>query len=335
MKSLLLQFAAGAFFVLCVPEALGEQYPVLKASKGTDSVLIVGSLHVGVVDGERATQALSLVRRSSALCFETDRNDAAGAAEDGKVIFLNAPGSDLRSRIGPAAYAATVAHLRAFLDDGNQIDALSPFAVSTILTMNLPQLKKDILAMAPRTSPDADLESGAKQLGKPVFAIERPGATRAAFAAISDADWSAYVSGMISILDCPSCAQQYSENMSKANRVQTDFESLHRQLHAAMASEPRMLALIERLHFGQRNRDMAESIARPPEQRRCDLVAVGIGHLGGPNGLVPLLRKAGWQVDQVAADGSTTIAQKQVKGAATRAALSNTDSGPVAAGARQ
>jgi hypothetical protein len=116
------------------------------------------------------------VRRSSALCFETDQNDAAGAAEDGRVIFLNPPGRDLRSRIGPAAYAATVAHLRWFLDDGNHIDALSPFAVSTILTMNLPQLKKDTLAMAPRTSPDADLASAARQLGKPVFAIERPGA---------------------------------------------------------------------------------------------------------------------------------------------------------------
>ena len=334
MKIPVLHLAAGVIAALSMQSAAGAQYPVLKASRGADSVLLVGSLHVGKTDGERAAQALLLVRQSSALCFEVDQNDAAGAAEDSKVIFLNRPGSDLRSRIGPATYEATVAHLRWFLNDGKQIDALSPFAVSTILTMNLPQLKKDTLAMAPATSPDADLARAAARLGKPVLAIEHPGAARAAFAAISDAEWSDYVSGMISILDCPSCAHLYSENMIKANHLQTDFESLHRQLHAAMASAPRMLAVIERLHFGQRNRDIAAAITRPLDQRRCELVAVGIGHLGGANGLVALLRKAGWQVDQVSADGGSPAAA-QVQSAPAPAGLSIPTAARRAAGAQR
>lgn len=279
-------------------------------------------------------QAQSLVKRSSAVCFETRLDDPEGAAADGRRIFLNPPGSDLRSRIGATAYGAARAHLTAYLSAGHGVDALSPFTVATLLTMNMQSLKDDALAMTRAASPDIDLANAAMALGKPLFAIERPGAAGAAFAAISDAEWSDYVTGMIAILDCASCARRYSDNMIEANRLQTDFELLHRQLHDAMSSAPRMLAVIERLHFGQRNRDMAESIARPPDQRRCDLVAVGIGHLGGDNGLVVLLRKAGWQVDQVAADGSTTAAQ-QVQAAATRAALSNSASGPVAAGAPQ
>ena len=286
--------AAGAMLAIH-HAALAARYPVLKASKGADSVLLVGSLHVGVADPERAAQARALVGRGAAVCLETSQDDLAGAEADGRIMFLNPPGSDLRSRVGDAAYKATVAHLGCFIDDGNRIDALSPFAVSIILTMNMKQFKDDTLTVSPATSPDADIVRAARQLGKPLLAIEKPGAARAAFARITDTEWTAYIKGMLAILDCATCARQYSENMIKANRLQSDYEALHRQLGAAMVSAPQMVALTERLNFGQRNHDMAAAIAQPLDQRKCDLIAVG--HLGGANGLAVLLRQAGWKVE--------------------------------------
>lgn len=288
--------AAGAALAMC-QAALAAPYPVLKASKGADSVLLVGSMHVGVADPERASQARSLVARSAAVCLEVDQDNPAEARADGEKIFLNPPGIDLRSRIGDDVYKATVAHLGWFLEKGNRIDAASPFAVAALLTMNMKQLKNDTLAMAPATSPDADLVRAAHQLGKPLRAIEKTGAASAAFERVSNAEWSAYVSGLLHILDCATCARQYSENMIKANHLQSDYEALYRQLHDAMSSAPQMLAVTERLHFGQRNRDMAAAIAQLPDQRKCDLIAIGIGHLGGPNGVTVLLRQAGWKVE--------------------------------------
>jgi uncharacterized protein YbaP (TraB family) len=104
--------------------------------------------------------------------------------------------------------------------------------------------------------------------------------------------------------------------MIKANHLQSDYEALHRQLRDAMAGAPQMAALVERLHFGQRNRDMAAAIAQPLGQRKCDLVAVGIGHLGGANGLAVLLRQAGWKVEAEPAGPApaTTPATPQASG---------------------
>jgi uncharacterized protein YbaP (TraB family) len=45
VKRLLVHLAASALVVLSVPAALDAQDPVLRASKGNDSVLLVGSLH--------------------------------------------------------------------------------------------------------------------------------------------------------------------------------------------------------------------------------------------------------------------------------------------------
>jgi uncharacterized protein YbaP (TraB family) len=279
------------------------QYPVLVATRGNETVTLVGSLHVGISDPVRAREAERLLASSSSMCLEFDPTDTASIVADANAAIRNPPGRSLSARVGPDIYRKVVARLKPILGNDVNYDAMTPFVAGSLLAMVIDDLRTDNLRQQPATSPDADLLRAASVFHRPVYGIERPRAVAASFQRIGDAEWSAYLDAVLHILDCPACVINYSAGMRQLTKLSLDVDASHRALHAAAGGNIAIVGLFDRLYFGQRNEDIAEAISAGGERRRCNLIALGIGHLGGKQGVDALLRRAGWTVSSAASAG--------------------------------
>lgn len=227
-------------------------FPILDVRAGTKHFVLVGSQHAGEELPGRAAIVDSLVSNSNAVCLETDSRDPATAMAGARVL-INPPGKLLRDRLSAETYAAVRAHLRWMPGSGKEIDAMSPFTVSTILQMNIPELKTALLRQRPATSLDADIVAASDRHGKTILALERPDAFQDAMAQLADSEWDGYLRALLRILDCAQCAQRFGHDMATAHSQLRDFEEVTRSIRSAFASEPAAGSFYERIYFGTRN----------------------------------------------------------------------------------
>lgn len=279
--------------------ALAGEFPALRVSKGDHSVVLVGSQHVGLPRPGRKDAIGALVADSTAVCMEADPRDPA-IATAGASVLMNPPGTRLRDRLTPTTYEAARQHMT-FLPPGmDNLDRLSPFGLSTLLGFNVLELRTTLTRLRPDTSLDADILEATQRHGKRIVAIERTNAVPDSINKLSDAEWDAYIAGIVRILDCKVCMTAFGAAMVKAHSQTEDYAEVNRSLARAFASQPGMEATYDRIYFAQRNAAMAYAIEHEAlDARRCSLVAIGIGHLGGDHGVVALLRSAGLQVTPV------------------------------------
>ena len=302
-KTLFTRAAALAGALACMTAASAETFPALRVSKGGHSVVLIGSQHSGVAQPGRRQAVETLVARSTGVCLEADPRDPA-TANAGARLMTNPPGVRLRDRLSPATYEAAQRHTAFLPPAARNIDGLSPFALSTLLAFNVPELREKLVAMKATTSLDADIVYAAQRLHKPIVAIEKPDALSASLARLSDKEWDAYIAGIMKILDCKECVAAYGANMVMAHALTSDYEDVNRSIGRAFGSRSDLSTTYDRIYFDKRNVEMARAIEHDAiDAGRCSLVAVGIGHLGGDHGVVALLRRGGLQVAPATAVG--------------------------------
>jgi len=64
-----------------------------------------------------------------------------------------------------------------------------------------------------------------------------------------------------------------------------------------MREQPEILPIYEKLFFS-RNRNMADQIERLLKEKKRPFVVIGAGHLLGKDGVVEILRRKGYRVEQ-------------------------------------
>lgn len=275
-------------------------FPLLKVTKNEHSVWLIGSLHTGVPQVSRANDLDFLVKKSHAICFENDPKDIQNNKRAAEIFFLNQEDEDLKTRLGSKIYLDSKKNLDWYLSNGNSIDDMSAYAIANLLTMKIPNFRDFQLKLKPDTSIDSDIQNAASRYNKNIFAIESANAVPDAFLKVSDKEWQYYVAGMIKILTCTSCSSNYSKNMIAAFDISDDFEAAYNRSKQAFSSDPKIFSIFEKIYFGQRNIDIAKNIeAEAVDKNKCDIVAIGAGHLGGKNGVVNLLKQNGLKIESV------------------------------------
>ncbi|MPQ57058.1 TraB/GumN family protein [Duganella sp. FT27W] len=288
----------GLFFLTGSCRAL--DFPLMRLTKDGHSILLIGSMHIGIMDPSRTKEINALLKETGSICMEDDPGDIPGAQRVAQAVFGNPPGQRLRDRLGDALYDQSKNQLQWYLAKGGAIDDISPYAVASLLTMNMPAMRDFTLRLTPQQSLDAAIRSAAVAHGQQLLTIESSDAVPAAFARLTEDEWRYYVAGTLKILHCPECAASYSENMIHAYDATTDAEAAQRRAQQAMASDPRLLAIFEKLFYGERNIAMVNNIEHDAlAHQKCSVVAIGAGHLGGPLGVVARLRERGVKVEKL------------------------------------
>lgn len=197
--------------------------------------------------------------------------------------------STLQRLLSPAALDSVCRYVSSFGVDGAEIvtvlGKLKPAMLDAFLEVRRSGASTDM-------SPDIALQQRAKALGKEVRALET--AEQQAHMLL-DLPISEQLEALMKSVRAPEAAQVASDSLVAAYRRQ-DLEAISGMLGREMKQ-----AYAERLLYA-RNRTWAAALV--PEMRRCSvLVAVGAGHLVGPEGLLAMLRSAGFDVSPVGGSG--------------------------------
>ncbi len=230
--------------------------------------------------------------------MENDADDRQSAIHVAQTIFANPPGLRLKDRIGPVLYDESKEQLKWYISTGASIDDISPYVLFSLLTMNMPNLRDFMFQLTPQNSLDAVIRTAAASMKQPLLSIEDKNAVPSAFSSLTDEEWKYFVSGILHILHCKECIKSYSENMIHTYDVGTDFDAAHWSAKQAFASDAKLFAIFEKLYYGDRNITMAKNIENDAlNNKKCDIVAIGLGHLGGPLGVVARLQNNGVQIE--------------------------------------
>lgn len=193
--------------------------------------------------------------------------------------------STLQRLLSPAALDSVCRYVSSFGVDGAEtvtvLGKLKPAMLDAFLEVRRSGASTDM-------SPDIALQQRAKALGKEVRALET--AEQQAHMLL-DLPISEQLEALMKSVRAPEAAQAASDSLVAAYRRQ-DLEAIGGLLGREMKQ-----AYAERLLYA-RNRAWA-AVLVPAMRHRSVLVAVGAGHLVGPEGLLAMLRSAGFDVSPV------------------------------------
>lgn len=162
----------------------------MRLTKDGHSILLIGSMHIGIMDPSRTKEINALLKETGSICMEDDAGDIPGAQRVAQAVFGNPPGQRLRDRLGDALYDQSKNQLQWYLAKGGAIDDISPYAVASLLTMNMPAMRDFTLRLTPQQSLDAAIRSAAVAHGQQLLTIESSDAVPAAFARLTEDEWA-------------------------------------------------------------------------------------------------------------------------------------------------
>lgn len=197
--------------------------------------------------------------------------------------------STLQRLLSPAALDSVCRYVSTFGVDGAETVAvlgkLKPAMLDAFLEVRRSGASTDM-------SPDIALQHRATAMGKDVRALET---AEQQVRMLMGTPVAEQLEALMESVRAPEAAQAVSDSLVAAYRCQ-DLEAIGRLLARGMRE-----AYAERMVYA-RNRAWAAVLV--PEMRcRSVLVAVGAGHLVGPEGLLAMLRSAGFDVSPVGGSG--------------------------------
>ncbi len=272
---------------MAAPPPDGRRPPLFVVADGDSRVYLLGSVHVlpeGALPLPPAVEAA--YRDASVLAFEIDADSAAVQVQALLPTAMDEPGvgvaldPDQKARFD--AFAQTVG-----LPPG-ALDAFEPWMAA--LTVGVLAVQT---AGVTAEGVDPVLFARAKADGKERVAFETVAGQFAALDGLPEADQVAFL--MASVETGPEAAREMFGRLYAAWSEGED-ETLAALMNEGMEATP----LLSEALFAVRNRAFVPQIeallARTGENA---LVVVGAGHLVGPDGVVELLRAAGYTVERL------------------------------------
>lgn len=297
----LLAAAVGALWLSCslaqgsvAADAAPKRGFMWEARKGAQSVLLLGTIHVGkpqFIAPDAGT--LALLSRADAIAVEADVSEAARVAPIVQRLAYygkDEPGLDVRA---PA--------LKSRLEEFARRDGLSaelfwrmkPWMVANTLVV----AEATRHGYSPAYATEAFLFDFARRTGKPIVEIESIEAQLRLFDASSEATQIAYLRQALDSIDNGTNQDEIARLVDAWDkRDGAAMERLLARMRAEKGEAERFV--VERIIDGRHPR-MIEAIERYAASGKQYAVAVGSLHYFGPNGLLELLKQRGYSIDPV------------------------------------
>lgn len=252
---------------------------------GRHTSYVLGTMHTAEPEMLDTLAGLAeALGRATVVYGEVDASDMA-LSPAAMACAIAPSDSTLQRLLSPAALDSVCRYVSSFGVDGAEtvtvLGKLKPAMLDAFLEVRRSGASTDM-------SPDIALQQRAKALGKEVRALET--AEQQAHMLL-DLPISEQLEALMESVRAPEAAQAASDSLVAAYRCQ-DLEAISGMLGREMKQ-----TYAERLLYA-RNRAWA-AVLVPAMRHRSVLVAVGAGHLVGPEGLLAMLRSAGFDVRPV------------------------------------
>jgi uncharacterized protein YbaP (TraB family) len=306
MNVSMLKWSALLLLVLVAPSAVlaqpaqdqsglaEKQFPpstsVWKVTTDSSVVYLLGSIHL-LKPGDLPLHPKmeEAFKDAETLVFEVDIDSAETPAFQQYVLFKSIydGGKTLQTELGDSVYSLLKAGMSPLGLDVEQMKQFKPWVVAiTFLALKLQQLGFD-----PDFGVDRYFYEKAKAEGKSIVAFETPEYQIDLFDSMPKSEQRALV---LETLEDAANLEEMLDEIILGWRT-GDLDALEATINKSLAEHPEIR---ERL-LTARNRNWLPRIESCINGRGTCLVIVGVGHMAGEDGLVNLLRKAGYNVEQM------------------------------------
>jgi uncharacterized protein YbaP (TraB family) len=273
-----------------------------KAQSPTATVWLLGSIHVG--DDSLYPMAKPIEEafaQAKAVVFEIDMN----ALSDPKTALQMVAkgrypeGQTLSKNVSKETLEALQAWCEKRGVALQNLDALRPWLVS--MTVSLMEIQ--LSGMSTDLGIDRHFAQRAKEAGKTILELETVEAQLGLFEQLTDKEQD----GMLAqtLLDAKDAAGQMKRLIAQwkvgdARGMEEEF------LAKPLREHPEWAPFMAKM-FDDRNAKMAQGIQKLVKDHSPLLVVVGSGHMVGEKGLVRLLQKEGYAIQQVSGPAAATL----------------------------
>ncbi|MBP1205698.1 uncharacterized protein YbaP (TraB family) [Duganella sp. 1411] len=304
MRTLRLAITIGALSLIATTtHAETGVFPVLRVSTERGQILLVGSNHLAP-SNIYTKQAEQVMSGAKSLCLEASPSEKEAARRAWRATMLNATGRTIAQRHGQQLADNITRALAWNPLIADKLNNFSDQALATFLWLLPPseQLAPP-LPLQPGYSIDAALLALAGQRDAKVASIEDLDAVPKAISRITEKEWTEYLRMSVELSKCKDCLRDMASHMAQQYAKSTDYDAAYQEMRAAFGPNDKLFDLFDRITLRIRNQGMANNMyARALGRNECDVVAIGTAHLGGPNGVVALLRKMGATVTPAATE---------------------------------
>jgi len=222
---------------------------------------------------------------SDRLAFEVDEKAMRGASKDFEKVGCYSKGDSLKNHVDPRTYD----YLRRFFGllrvPEEKFARFRPWALAMILQS--PQLQ----GLSSDLGIEGFFERRARANSRPVSGLESAREHMEVFSGLSERQSEAIL--LLTFIPQQEGSATGASSMEAWRRG--DAEKFQRLMKASLADFP---AFADRI-LDARNRNWLPKIERDLRSGHTYFVIVGAAHLGGPNGLLALLRRHGYQIEQL------------------------------------
>lgn len=254
-----------------------------------NTVYLLGSVHVlKPSDSDLPPEALRAYAAAKALVMEVDLAEATPESllSSGMNEEILPEGQTLASTLGPEAYAKVMAHAKALGVDPEFLDHLQPWFAAVTLV----QLELSRQGFEAASGVDAQLARRAQADHKPIIALETMNEQLGLFSHMSLDQQRRFL--LYSLEDADDSANELTEVVGAWRRG--DTKTLERLLGEAFDKFPDLYRVLTT----DRNRKWLPTISGLLREKQDYLVVVGALHLIGRDGVVEMLERQGYKVEQ-------------------------------------
>lgn len=266
-----------------------------KATSGTNTVYLLGSVHVARDDFYPLPAEIERAfEESEVLAVEVDvkNADAVAAVQQAMLVKgVHLDGGTLADDVSPDTLERFREHCRAKNLPGQQIEMLRPWAAA--LTLAISELQA--IGFKADLGIDVHFLTKAHDANKTVVELESAAAQIDLLSGFGkELEEKFLLQTLVGMDDLGETMDKAAEAWKSGDVKTLQAELLDKPLREAPETKP----VYEKL-FDERNVKMAEKVEGFLKGGEQHFVVVGAGHLIGKKGIVELLKKKGFKVEQV------------------------------------
>jgi len=291
LAALLLGLGLLAAGVLAPVRALARDAdPALWVVRDADTTLnLFGTVHLLPKDLAWFDEAVATAfQASDELKLEIlPLDDPAAMAPVVLRFAVDPAGRTMAQRLSPKEHAAYGQALERLGLPAAAFEPMEPWFIALTATV-----LQDVKAgLDPQSGAETVLAGAARQAGETITAFETP---EQQFAMLDATPKAEQLAGLRELLQNPAAAQTLMDQLLEA-WARGDAEATGRLLNDSLSRTPQT----RRLLLSDRNRRWAQQLQKRLTRPGVVFVAVGAGHLTGPDSVQELLRQAGHKVERI------------------------------------
>jgi uncharacterized protein YbaP (TraB family) len=272
------------------PAQSQEKTSLWKVSLGTRTVYLLGSIHLLTEkDYPLDARMEKAFQDADAVVFEVDPDSLQTPSLQAYILqnAMYGEGKTLQTELGDSLYAIASARAESLGIDLGPMNMLKPWLVS--ITVALAEMQR--MGFDPELGVEMYFAKKAKAEGKTVLGLETAKYQLGLFATLTDKQQRDFL--MHTLAQLTDIEKELPEILAAWKEGRLD--DLEAALNKSFVEFPE---IYDRL-VTQRNQNWVEEIDKFASGDKTTLMVVGVGHMPGDEGLIELLKKKGYTIEQL------------------------------------